>query len=119
MTIEPRVTWEPSLPLDDLNVYAGMDWTAVVPPGVTVDEFNGWCPVQGRGSIDSRRWYFRARGEHFQFHVAKADDHLFHNDVFYCDLEWPGEPFTAGWMSPADAIKCLQLVVSLYREANP
>lgn len=114
--IEPRVTWEP-LPTDsDYEAYDTVDWTTVAPPGVTVDEFGGACPVQGRGSIDDRRWYFRARGQHFQFHVARSDDHVFRNDLFYVDLEWPGETFSAGWMAPEDAIKCLQLVVALYRQ---
>jgi hypothetical protein len=118
--IEPRVNWEPIDEAEPGSEYEGFDWATQAPASVTVDEFYGWCPVQGRGSIDGdRRWYFRARGEHFQFHVAKADDHMFHNDIFYVDIPWPGSAFSAGWMTPEDALKCLHLVVSLYRQEHP
>lgn len=119
--ISPVVDWEPSEPSDGdnaLEAYRGIDWAQHAPSGVVVETFDGWCPVQGRGTIDGLRWYFRARGEHFQFHVAKADDHLFHNDLFYVDIEWPAGAFGASWMEPEDAIKCLHLVVNLYRQEN-
>lgn len=111
--IEPVVTWTP---LKDLGEYDGFDWAEKVPPGVTVDTFGGACPVQGEGSIDGLFWYFRARGEHWQFHVAKDRGHLFKNDIFYCDIEWPDETFAAGWMHPDDAARCLALAVALYRQ---
>lgn len=119
--IEPKVTWMPYEGSDDLGLeaYRAVNWADVVPPGVQVDRFDGWCPVQGEGTIDGRFWYFRARGEHWQFHVCKDRSHLFKNDIFYCDIEWPDEPFAAGWMHPVDALKCLSLGVALYRQQEP
>ena len=116
--IQPVVDWVPTTSFQDLNAYTHVDWSQHAPAGVVVEEFDGWCPVQGRGTVDGRRWYFRARGTHFQFHVAKFDDHLFHNNIFYVDIEWPSGPYEAGWMDPQDAVRCLHLVVNLYRQES-
>lgn len=113
--VEPKVTWAPT-ELTSYYDYDNRDWTGRLPEGVTVDEFDGFCPVQGHGSLDGLRWYFRARHQHWQFHVARTDQDVFINDLFYCDIDWPGEMFSAGYMAPEDALKCLHLAVALYRQ---
>lgn len=112
--VEPRVTWEPST-ASDLDT----DYTFApeeLPAGMILDWCNGFCPVQAEGTVDGRAFYFRARGEHWQFHVSKDATHRFVNDLFYCDIEWPEGPYMAGWMSPIDVLKCLHLGVALYRQ---
>jgi hypothetical protein len=111
--VEPRVTWEPT-PVD---VGGDYDLSAdELPEGMTLDWCGGFCPVQAEGEIDGRAWYFRARGEHWQFHVSKDQTHRFVNDLFFCDIEWPEGPYMAGYMSPVDVLKCLHLGVALYRQ---
>jgi hypothetical protein len=41
-------------------------------PGIEVDEFGGWCPVQVTGMIDGLPFYFRARGDAWRLNIADA-----------------------------------------------
>lgn len=112
--IEPKVTWEPT-PLDETDA----DYEFLpdeLPAGMVLDWCGGFCPVQAEGWLDDKAFYFRARGEHWQFHVAKDRSHRFVNDRFFCDIAWPEGRYMAGYMSPVDVLKCLHLGVALYRQ---
>ncbi|MBF5091959.1 hypothetical protein F1640_18565 [Novosphingobium sp. NBM11] len=71
--------------------------------GATLDTIGGNCPVQAEGDVDGHRFYFRARGAAWQFHVARTDDEIFSNPVFYRE-EGYGEYPQAGWMPEHEAI---------------
>lgn len=112
--IEPRVTWAPAPGHEHHHDY--YFFQDELPDGMIVEWCEGVCPVQAEGTLDDLAFYFRARGEHWQFHVSKDPSHRFVNDIFYCDIEWPEGPYMAGWMAPADVLKCLHLGVALYRQ---
>lgn len=71
--------------------------------GATLDTIGGNCPVQAEGDVDGHRFYFRARGAAWQFHVARTDDEIFSDPVFYRDEEYGKYP-AAGWMPEHEAI---------------
>lgn len=73
----------------------------------TIDDVGGWCPVQGEGTIRFRdkeyRFYFRARGQRWQFGVGKTDDEAVSvavetEDGFRREQEWGERAFDAGYM---------------------
>jgi hypothetical protein len=77
--------------------------------GLVIETINGYCPVQGEGTIDGVPFYFRSRGKRWTMGiggdvVAEPDWH-----VGAAYGEWP----EAGWMpeSVAQAIieKCCEL----------
>jgi len=74
----------------------------VASAGATLDGLGGYTPVQGRGEVDGHRFYFRARGAEWQFHVALTDELIFHDDLFFHEQdygEWPvagGRLYAAG-----------------------
>jgi hypothetical protein len=112
--IKPEVDWEPTNTADAEDDYDFAPES--LPEGMVLDWCAGYCPVQAEGTIDGKAFYFRARHQSWQFHVAKDRTHRFVNDIFYCDIDWPAEEFAAGWMSPVDVLKCLHLGVALYRQ---
>ena len=77
--------------------------------GITIDWLGGNCPVQAEGSIDGKRFYFRARGEHWEFRVSESAETSANNwpDFFECfchEEEWGDGPYDAGWM-PEDVAR--------------
>ena len=85
--------------------------------GIQIDTFGGNCPVQAEGAMDGLRFYFRARGNAWQFHVAKTKSDIFNNDLFYHDEEYGDGPFDTGWMPDKDAFEHIAKGVELARTA--
>lgn len=78
-------------------------------PDVNVDWLGGNCPVQAEGTIEGKRFYFRARGEHWSMavHPTADGDYLsWPNDdaEWVYEEEWDVGPFDAGWM-PEDVAR--------------
>ncbi len=96
-------------------------------PLVALDFLGGNCPVQAEGTILGKRFYFRARGEHWSIEIhptAKGE---------YTD--WPStqivnglasgtwyydEPYgtwpDAGWMPQKDAVECINRAAKMYQD---
>lgn len=85
--------------------------------GAELVSLGGNCPVQGTGDVDGHWFYFRARGDEWQFHVAATDAEIFDNDIFYHEEEF-GEGFDAGWMHRHEALGCIVKGIGLYRAAK-
>lgn len=76
----------------------------------------GNCPVQAEGVIDGHVFYFRARGQSWQFHVAPTDEEIFNRDVEWVYHEAYGDnPFAAGWMTEDEARAFIDKAVAIYR----
>lgn len=76
----------------------------------------GNCPVQAEGWIDAQRFYFRARGEHWEFHVAANYADLLINDLFSMNRAYkPGDRFAAGWMAEHEAVGFIIEAIRIYR----
>jgi hypothetical protein len=72
--------------------------------GATLEWIGGNCPVQAEGFVDGKAFYFRARGDTWQFHVAPSREEIFDNDVFYMERDYGEGPFDAGWMPEDEAL---------------
>ena len=83
--------------------------------GATLYWLGGNCPVQGEGEVDGHAFYFRARGNEWQFHVAMTDEQIFHDDVFYHEQEYGDEEYAAGWMPVADAGDFIVDAIQMFR----
>lgn len=84
--------------------------------GAILDQLGGNCPVQAEGTIDGVRFYFRARGSHWEFHVAQTDADLFKNELFSIDRSYkPGDDFAAGWMPQHEAVAFMIEGIAAYR----
>ena len=102
---------------------AGVD-NAGVRAGLTVDWIGGNCPVQAEGSIDGKRFYFRARGEHWQFHVSDEGDGRARDwpDFMTCwvhEEPWGDGPYDAGWMPEDVARQMIAKGAEAYRATLP
>ena len=89
---------------------------AIEAVGASLDSIGGNCPVQAYGSVDGRRFYFRARGDSWQFHVAETDDKIFFEDDFYIGRDYGEGPFDAGWMPENEALGFIVESIAAYRE---
>lgn len=84
---------------------------------LSVDSLGGSCPVQGEGFIGPHlRWYFRARGERWEFHVYRTRSRLFDDDVIYYSEAYGIAPFEAGYISTTQAIRFIESAVALHAE---
>lgn len=83
--------------------------------GASMDRIGGNCPVQANGDVDGKRFYFRARGDEWQFHVADTDDEIFNNPLFYIERGY-GTGFDAGWMPQHEAVHFIIEAIGEYRK---
>lgn len=86
--------------------------------GGTLDSLGGNCPVQAEGSVDGKRFYFRARGGEWRFHVADDDDLIFDNPLFYIERDYGEGPYAAGWMPRHEALGFIVQSIAEYRAAQ-
>lgn len=86
--------------------------------GIALDWLGGNCPVQAEGYIDGKRFYFRARGEHWSLEIHPTADGQY--------LDWPDEGQwrheetygtwpEAGWMPEDMARAMIVRGAELYR----
>lgn len=92
-----------------------------------IEWIGGNCPVQAEGIIDGKRFYFRARGEHWSLEIhptasvryAKWPEGI---APWEHEEEWGNGPFDAGWMPEDVAREMIAKGAALYRrreEAAP
>lgn len=91
--------------------------------GIGIEYLGGNCPVQSEGTIDGKRFYFRARGEHWSLdvHPTADGDYLSwsDHDIAWCHREaWGDGPYAAGWMPEDVARMMIQKGATLYRLRN-
>jgi hypothetical protein len=105
---EQRATWEREGPA----AIAALEAT-----GAVLDYIGGNCPVQAEGFVDGQHFYFRARGEEWQFHVAPTKADIFDHDTFYIERDY-GDQYEAGWMPNHEAIGFIVQAIGEFRSAN-
>lgn len=87
---------------------------------IEIKYFGGQAPVQAEGVIDGREFYFRARGNHWEFSVAKvsgltnwAGDSK-EAAAFFVEEDYGREPFAASHMPEEKAAKIITDCVLRY-----
>lgn len=84
--------------------------------GIAFTSKGGNCPVQAEGTFDGNEFYFRARGDEWQFHVG-PDAERFGPNEYVAEGEY-GDGFDAGWMPLHTAIAIICAQVEIYRAAQ-
>ena len=80
-------------------------WAVGEGMNLTLERIGGNCPVQADGTFDGNAFYFRARGDSWQFHVAPTQDEIFGDtELFYIERDYGDGPFDAGWMPENEAL---------------
>lgn len=82
--------------------------------GAELTMFGGNCPVQAEGKVDGNYFYFRARGDEWQFHVARTNEEIFSKPIFYKEQEF-GTGFDASWMDAETALDFITESIAEYR----
>jgi len=82
--------------------------------GVTILCLGGNCPVQAEGTVDGQPFYFRSRGDSWQFHVGPEED-WFTGKEWWVDHEF-GEWPSAGWITDEEAKALIAQGVAEYRK---
>jgi hypothetical protein len=79
-----------------------------VPPWIVVEKLEGTAPVQGWGTMNEWRWYFRARHESWQLSATRdavdpveVEDNS--TDHFYVSEPYGYQPSDASYMSMSEA----------------
>lgn len=97
---------------------------------INIEELGGNCPVQAEGTIDGKRFYFRARGKHWtmEIHPTAEGDYLSWPEdraEWRYKEDWGSEEYGAGWMPEEEARELIAKAAELYRsqgkapEASP
>ena len=87
---------------------------------IDIEWLGGNCPVQAEGTIDGKRFYFRARGEHWSLtiHPTASGEYLKWDDdqqAWEHEEEWGDGPFDAGWMPEEVAKRMIETGAMHYR----
>jgi hypothetical protein len=104
---EQRATWEREGP-------AVMERAEGL--GITFNSIGGNCPVQAEGWFDGEAFYFRARGDEWQFHVG-PEEGRFESDEWVIERDY-GSGFDAGWMPKHEAVGFICDGVEEYRRSR-
>ncbi len=82
---------------------------------LVVSSIVGQCPMQGQGSIGTKRWYFRAHDEHWQFILPGPYDEYetVGSFAFSRDGSWGLSP-EAGYMPVDEAMKIIRRCADEY-----
>lgn len=87
--------------------------------GVSVHHAGGNCPVQIDGEVDGKYFYFRARGQRWQFEVAENESEWLADKVIYsAEKPYGDEPYSAGWMPLHEAFGLVAKGIADFREAQ-
>lgn len=68
--------------------------------GATVENLYGQCPLQGEGTVGTKRFYFRARWNQWTIQVG---DDPWKPDFVYAE-PWGAEPGVAGYMTEEEGL---------------
>ncbi len=87
-------------------------------------DIGGNCPVQGDGTVYGHAWYFRARGQHWSFHISAIGHEADVVDAGegspgWCVFEqWGEHEYDAGWMPEDVAWQMIAKSVDLWRSGK-
>lgn len=77
-----------------------------VVPGLILHWLHGSCPVQAEGRLHHMYFYFRARGQRWQFFVHAPGTDCFAG--WRHEEPYGEEPYAAGYMPLEDALACIE-----------
>lgn len=104
------------------NVSKSEDAPAVREGSGWAGELEGFCPVQGYGTVDGQSWHFRARGESWLFEVWAVgvsfgkDGRLPDPDpVWTVDADYGTSEFEASWMPYSHAWRFIEESIARFR----
>jgi hypothetical protein len=103
---EQREVWERERP-------AAIERFAVT--GAVLESIGGNCPVQAEGTVDGQPFYFRARGDAWEFWVGAEAD-WFTDRAFVIERDYGTWP-DAGWMPQHEALGFMVEAIAAYRAA--
>jgi len=78
----------------------------------------GFCPVQIEGTVDGLPFYFRARGSAWSLSIADTATGDPLDSGWYYTQSYSDLPFSAGWMTLAEARTFLEQAVLIWRTQN-
>ena len=91
-----------------------------MPEGLTVYYITGGVPVVAEGKVEGFEFFFRARGNRWQFHVAYEDDPSYTRGALWRREGWYGTArFAASWMPHADALALVLDCAARFRDELP
>lgn len=76
-----------------------------------IDMLGGNCPVQAKGMIDGKPFYFRARGQAWSIGIGGD---VVGDPDWYMMQRWGDNEFAAGWMPEAEARKIIEKCAESY-----
>ena len=86
-------------------------------------EFNGIggnCPVQSEGKWYGRPYYFRARGDRMQMHIAvNSDTEALDDDAWYYEEDFGDGPYDAGWAEHHECLAFMARAFAKWNEVHP
>jgi hypothetical protein len=80
---------------------------------ILIEQIGGFCPVQADGTIDGKRFYFRARGNRWTLSIGGSDPVI--DPEWHFEEPYGEEPFIAGYMEIAEAEAFIAKAADLWR----
>ncbi len=77
---------------------------------LVITTIGGQCPMQAEGKIGDKRFYFRARGEHWSLSVGEDDG----DPEWHLRVRWSHDQFGAGWMTEVQARAIIERCATAY-----
>lgn len=87
-----------------------------------IEYIGGNCPVQSEGTYYGRAFYFRARGETMQMHIATNDTFtkaLADDAAWYFEEDFGDGKFQAGWAEAHECLAFMARAFAAWNEAHP
>jgi hypothetical protein len=81
---------------------------------IAIDQIYGFCPVEAKGRIHGKPFYFRARGNRWS--IAIGGPRLLSSPEWSYEEPYGDEKFAAGWMTGVEAHSLIVKAERLYRE---
>ena len=84
-------------------------------------EIEGFCPVQGTGTVDGLNWYFRARGEAWSFEVWREafgpyGELPMVDPLWETYADYGEDDFDASWMPFSHAWRFIEESIEAFRQ---
>lgn len=87
---------------------------------IEIEYIGGNCPVQAEGTIDGKRFYFRARGRRWSIEIhPTAEGSYLHwdgDDEWEYTEPWGDGDYAAGWMPVEVAREMIEKGAELWRK---
>lgn len=77
-----------------------------------IEYLGGNCPVQAEGTVNGKRFYFRARGTHWSMGIG--GDEPVGEPEWIRQEKWGDGPFAAGWMPEEEARRIIERCAAAY-----